>query len=205
VSSPTRVIVVCLAGGIERQWNRVNLEPCRLIFLVSMETMTQPEVIHHLWPQMCKWLDPQKCFHFYFLHIQTLCQAAPWLCGAHINYEPWLSCRAFNHNDLSWNDFQQRSRLQMWNINRWEFKQHTLPPPSARNVSFSCYNMTVHSPCVQADELDTGHKRVKKALSNSSYKRLAETWWKLTFSLSLLSISLLSDHEIEQMSHFMWY
>ncbi len=45
--------------------------------------------------------------------------------GKHTNYEPWLSCRAFNHNDLSRNDFQQWSRPQMWNIKLWEFKLRT--------------------------------------------------------------------------------
>lgn len=176
---------------------RVNLEPCRLIFFVSMETMTKPE-IHHLWPQMCKRLDPHICFHFYFLHIHTLCQAATWHCGAHINYEPWLSCRAFNHNDFFNSD--HACRCGTLNVGN---SSSALPPLSARNVSFSCYNMTVHSPCLQAEELDTGHKRVKKALSNSSYTR---DWQKHGGNVlclindkffTVLSISLLSDHYLK--------
>lgn len=58
-------------------------------------------------------------FPFLFLaHKHTLSSSHVGL--GNTNYEPWLSCRAFNHND-----FQQRSCLQMWNIKRWEFKQRT--------------------------------------------------------------------------------
>lgn len=61
-------------------------------------------------------------FPFLFpAHTQTLSRSNMAL--GNTNYEPWLSCCAFNHNGLSWNDFQQRSRLQMWNIKRWEFRQ----------------------------------------------------------------------------------
>ncbi len=78
---------------------------------------------------------------------------------------------------------RQRSRPQCGTLDVGN-SSSALPPPSVWDVSFSCYKMTVHSACVQTDVSDTGHKRVEKAESNSSYTR---RWQKVAWGKMLTS------------------